>query len=120
MRDRAAPVMLAGGFSVAALGFGPGLPVCRRGGGAAGWLGVRIGLRGQGAFADCARGLAAIDGLRDAVLAGADGGKPFLGICVGMQLMAARGLEHAVTPGFGWIAGDIAEMTPPPELRLPQ
>ena len=49
-----------------------------------------------------------------------DRGRPFLGICVGMQLMAARGLEHAVTPGFGWIQGDIAEMTPPAALRLPQ
>jgi glutamine amidotransferase len=80
----------------------------------------RVVLPGQGAFADCARGLAAIDGLRDAVLASAGAGKPFFGICVGMQLMAARGLEHAVTPGFGWIRGDIAVMDPPPALRLPQ
>ncbi len=80
----------------------------------------RIVLPGQGAFADCARGLAAIDGLRDAVVAGAEAGKPFFGICVGMQLMARRGLEHAVTPGFGWIAGDIAPMDPPAALRLPQ
>ena len=49
-----------------------------------------------------------------------EAGHPFLGICVGMQLMAERGLEHAVTPGFGWIAGDIAEMHPPAALRLPQ
>jgi len=80
----------------------------------------RVVLPGQGAFADCARGLSAIDGLREAVMANADAGRPFLGICVGMQLMAARGLEHAVTPGFGWIRGDIAEMAPPAELRLPQ
>ena len=46
-------------------------------------------------------------------------GTPFLGICVGMQLMAERGLEHTVTPGFGWIKGDVAEM-PAPGLRLPQ
>jgi glutamine amidotransferase len=80
----------------------------------------RIVLPGQGAFADCARGLAAIPGLRDAIVAATDAGAPFLGICVGMQLMAERGLEHTITPGFGWIAGEIAAMTPPAELRLPQ
>jgi glutamine amidotransferase len=80
----------------------------------------RIVLPGQGAFADCARGLAAVPGLRDAVIAATDAGKPFLGICVGMQLMAARGLEHEITPGFGWIKGDIAAMDPPAALRLPQ
>ncbi len=80
----------------------------------------RIVLPGQGAFADCAAGLAAISGLRDAVIRAVDGGTPFLGICVGMQLMAERGLEHTVTPGFGWIAGDIARMNPPDGLRLPQ
>lgn len=80
----------------------------------------RLILPGQGAFADCAAGLAAIPGLRAAVVAGADAGKPFLGICVGMQLMAQRGLEHAITPGLGWIAGDIAEMQVPETFRLPQ
>jgi glutamine amidotransferase len=80
----------------------------------------RVVLPGQGAFADCARGLAAVAGLREAVVAATEAGRPFLGICVGMQLMAARGLEHAVTPGFGWIAGEIAAMAPPAELRLPQ
>lgn len=80
----------------------------------------RVVLPGQGAFADCAQGLAAIDGLREAVIARTEAGYPFLGICVGMQLMAERGLEHAVTPGFGWIKGDIAEMAVPTELRLPQ
>ena len=80
----------------------------------------RIVLPGQGAFADCAQGLAGVPGLRDAVLTGTDAGKPFLGICVGMQLMAARGLEHEVTAGFGWIKGDIAPMDPPAALRLPQ
>ena len=48
-----------------------------------------------------------------------DAGTPFLGICVGMQLMAERGLEHEITPGFGWIGGEIAEMDAP-GLRLPQ
>jgi glutamine amidotransferase len=78
----------------------------------------RIVLPGQGAFADCATGLAAIDGLRDSLLARVEAGAPFLGICVGMQLMAERGLEHHITEGFGWIAGDIAKL-PTETLRLP-
>ena len=78
----------------------------------------RIVLPGQGAFADCAAGLAGIDGLRDALLMQVDAGAPFLGICVGMQLMAERGLEHKITAGFGWIAGDIAKL-PTETLRLP-
>lgn len=73
----------------------------------------RIVLPGQGAFADCAAGLAARPGLHDAILAATDNGTPFLGICVGMQLMAERGREHGVTPGFGWIAGEIALMDAP-------
>jgi glutamine amidotransferase len=80
----------------------------------------RIVLPGQGAFADCAHGLAAIPGLRDAVTRATDAGTPFLGICVGMQLMAQRGLEHETTQGFGWIDGEIAAMAPPAALRLPQ
>lgn len=80
----------------------------------------RIVLPGQGAFADCARGLAAIPGLRAAIIDATDRGAPFLGICVGMQLMAQRGLEHETTEGFGWIAGEITAMAPPAELRLPQ
>jgi glutamine amidotransferase len=79
----------------------------------------RIVLPGQGAFADCARGLAAVPGMREAIEAATGTGTPFLGICVGMQLMAERGLEHEVTPGFGWIRGEIAAMDPP-GLRLPQ
>jgi glutamine amidotransferase len=79
----------------------------------------RIVLPGQGAFADCASGLAAVSGMRDAIEAATKAGTPFLGICVGMQLMAQRGLEHEVTQGFGWIKGDVAEM-PAPGLRLPQ
>ena len=80
----------------------------------------RIVLPGQGAFADCARGLAAIPGLREAIVRATDAGAPFLGICVGMQLMAERGLEHHVTEGFGWIEGEIAAMAVPEDLRLPQ
>jgi glutamine amidotransferase len=79
----------------------------------------RIVLPGQGAFADCARGLAAVTGMRQAIEGATARGAPFLGICVGMQLMAQRGLEHAVTPGFGWLKGDVAEMAAP-GLRLPQ
>ena len=79
----------------------------------------RIVLPGQGAFADCARGIAAIDGLREAIETATAGGTPFFGICVGMQLMAERGLEHETTPGFGWVHGEIAAMDPP-GLRLPQ
>jgi imidazole glycerol-phosphate synthase subunit HisH len=80
----------------------------------------RIVLPGQGAFADCARGLAALDGMREAIEQATEAGTPFLGICVGMQLMAARGLEHTVTDGFGWIAGDVGAMEVPHSLRLPQ
>ena len=79
----------------------------------------RIVLPGQGAFHDCATGLAAVPGLRHAIEHVVADGRPFLGICVGMQLMAERGLEHQETPGFGWIKGEIAEMAAP-GLRLPQ
>lgn len=78
----------------------------------------RVVLPGQGAFADCARGLQAIPGLLDALRDNVAEGAPFLGICVGMQLMAARGLEHEITPGLGWIAGEIARMDVP-SLPLP-
>jgi imidazole glycerol-phosphate synthase subunit HisH len=79
----------------------------------------RIVLPGQGAFPDCSRGLTAVRGMRQAIEQATQVGTPFLGICVGMQLMAQRGLEHEITPGFGWIGGEIAEMVVP-ELRLPQ
>ena len=78
----------------------------------------RIVLPGQGAFAACARGLAAVPGLLDAIMERTQLGAPFLGICVGMQLMAQRGLEHAATPGFGWVQGEIAQL-PAQGLRLP-
>lgn len=85
----------------------------------------RIVLPGQGAFAACRRGLDALPGMVDALQASViDARKPFLGICVGMQLMAERGLEHGETPGLGWIAGEIAPMDPRDEdgapLPLPQ
>ncbi len=81
----------------------------------------RIVLPGVGAFADCRRGLAAVPGMMDALTeAVLDKGRPFLGICVGMQLMAARGLEHEVTEGFGWISGDVAAIAPSDKaLKIP-
>jgi glutamine amidotransferase len=79
----------------------------------------RIVLPGQGAFAECMDGLAAVPGLRDALEESVAGGAPFLGICVGMQLMAERGLEYGATDGLGWVKGEITRM-PAPALRLPQ
>ena len=81
----------------------------------------RIVLPGVGAFADCRRGLDAVpgmvDALRDAVIAK---GKPFLGICVGCQLMAERGLEKVTSEGLGWISGDAVEIEPSAsELKIP-
>ena len=82
----------------------------------------RIVLPGVGAYADCAAGLRAVDGMWDAVEDVAIAkGRPFLGICVGMQLMSERGLEKTVTHGFGWISGDVKEITPTdPALKIPQ
>ena len=73
----------------------------------------RVILPGQGAFAACRRGLDALPGMVEALETVVMTEKrPFLGICVGMQLMAERGLEHGVTPGLGWVAGEIAPMDP--------
>ncbi|MFT8245579.1 imidazole glycerol phosphate synthase subunit HisH [Roseomonas sp. BN140053] len=73
----------------------------------------RVVLPGQGAFAACRRGLDALDGMEDALREAVERrALPFLGICVGMQLMAERGLEHGTTPGLGWIRGEIAPMDP--------
>jgi glutamine amidotransferase len=73
----------------------------------------RIVLPGQGAFAACRRGLDALPGVVDALEDRVRGqGVPFLGICVGMQLMGTRGLEHGETPGLGWIPGTVAAMDP--------
>lgn len=78
-------------------------------------------LPGVGAFKDCRDGLKAVPGMWDTleeqVMAKA---KPFLGICVGMQLMASRGLEHDVTEGFGWIQGDVKPISPrDPSFKIP-
>lgn len=80
-----------------------------------------IVLPGVGAFADCRRGLEALPGMVEALgRAVLDDGRPFLGICVGMQLLADIGREHGDHPGFGWIAGEVAEITPAdPALKVP-
>jgi glutamine amidotransferase len=82
----------------------------------------RIVLPGVGAYADCAAGLRAVDGMWEAVEEAAVAkARPFLGICVGMQLMSQRGLEKVVTEGFGWIRGDVREIAPAdPALKIPQ
>ncbi len=79
----------------------------------------RIVLPGQGAFAACAAALRAVPGLTDTLAETTRRGVPFLGICVGMQLMSAFGLEHGRTPGLGWITGEVAVLDAP-GLRLPQ
>jgi glutamine amidotransferase len=81
----------------------------------------RVVLPGVGAFADCRRGLAAIAGLeaalQEAVILR---GRPFLGICVGMQLMAQRGREFETTEGLGWIGGEVVAIQPrDPDLKIP-
>lgn len=82
----------------------------------------RIVLPGVGAFADCRAGLDSVpdmvESLSTAII---DKGRPFLGICVGTQLMASRGLEKRITDGLGWIDGDVVEIAPDdPALKIPQ
>jgi glutamine amidotransferase len=81
----------------------------------------RIVLPGVGAFADCRRGLDSVPGMVEVleeVVRGRQ--RPFLGICVGMQLLASRGLEHEISEGLGWIPGDVALIAPDdPELKIP-
>jgi glutamine amidotransferase len=74
-----------------------------------------------GAFADCLKGLKAVPGMLPALEeAVRQEGKPFLGICVGMQLMADRGLEFGETPGFGWVPGEVRAIEPSdPALKIP-
>ncbi len=81
----------------------------------------RVVLPGVGAFADCRRGLDAVDGkvaaLEEAVRRK---GRPFFGICVGMQLLAERGREYEVTEGLGWIPGEVDRIAPTdPSLKIP-
>ena len=82
----------------------------------------RIVLPGVGAYADCRAGLDAVPGMHDALVQAVEkNGRPFFGICVGMQLMSSRGLEKTVTQGLGWIEGDVREMEPSdPNLKIPQ
>ena len=81
----------------------------------------RVVLPGVGAFADCRRGLDAVDGMVEALEeAVIEKGRPFFGICVGMQLLADRGREYEVTDGLGWIAGEVDRITPDdPQLKIP-
>jgi glutamine amidotransferase len=82
----------------------------------------RIVLPGVGAYADCRRGLDAVPDMTEVLIEAVEKkARPFLGICVGMQLMSSRGLEKTITEGFGWIPGDVVEMTPSdPDLKIPQ
>ncbi len=81
----------------------------------------RIVLPGQGAFADCMGNLqnttGMIEALEQRVL---KDGKPFLGICVGMQLLATRGLEHGMTAGLDWVQGQVVPFDIDPDLKIPQ
>ena len=81
----------------------------------------RVVLPGVGAFADCRRGLDAVAGMVEALEeAVRRKGRPFFGICVGMQLLAERGREYEVTEGLGWIAGEVDRITPSdPSLKIP-
>ena len=82
---------------------------------------TRIVLPGVGAFADCRRGLAAVPGMEEALrqLVLRDG-RPFLGICVGMQLLAERGREFETVDGLGWIKGEVGPLAPrDPTFKIP-
>ncbi len=85
----------------------------------------RVVLPGVGAFADCRRGLAAVPGLEAALVEAVMAhGRPFLGICVGMQLMAERGREFETVEGLGWVAGEVVAIEPvnspgDPPLKIP-
>ncbi|HKA78373.1 MAG TPA: imidazole glycerol phosphate synthase subunit HisH [Xanthobacteraceae bacterium] len=81
----------------------------------------RVVLPGVGAFADCRRGLDAVGGMVDALNDSVrKRGRPFLGICVGMQLMAERGREYEVVEGLGWIPGEVDRIAPSdPGLKIP-
>ena len=81
----------------------------------------RIVLPGDGAFPACRRGLAAIDGLEEAIVeAVTKRAIPFLGICVGMQMLANEGHEYETVTGFGWVAGDVRKIAPnDPALKVP-
>ncbi len=81
----------------------------------------RIVLPGDGAFPACRRGLQAIDGLEEAIVEAVEArGVPFLGICVGMQMLTTWGREYEDVRGFGWIPGEVTRITPAdPALKVP-
>lgn len=81
----------------------------------------RVVLPGQGAFAATRHGLDALPGMEEALREAVERrGRPFLGICVGMQLMAERGVEHGVWDGLGWIRGEVVAIDPAdPSLKIP-
>lgn len=81
----------------------------------------RIVLPGDGAFPACHAALHNYDGLAESLIeAVAKRARPFLGICVGMQMLATRGFEYQITPGFGWTPGEIHRITPEdPALKVP-
>ena len=80
----------------------------------------RIVLPGVGAFGACYNGLAGLPGVIDALEQRVlRDGVPFLGICVGMQLLADRGLEHGETPGLGWIGGTVRALEPSEHVKVP-
>jgi imidazole glycerol-phosphate synthase subunit HisH len=80
----------------------------------------RIVLPGVGAFAHCMGSLSAIDGMVEALSERVlQGGVPFLGICVGMQLLADAGVEHGTTQGLGWIGGIVRAISPSPDIKVP-
>lgn len=80
----------------------------------------RIVLPGVGAFADCMAGLTRLPGMVEALTrAVREQGRPFLGICVGMQLLAERGFEHGTHRGLGWVAGEVHRLEPPAPLKVP-
>jgi len=81
----------------------------------------RIVLPGQGAFGDCMQNLQNTDGMIEALEQRVlEDGKPFLGICVGMQLLATRGLEHGVTAGLNWVPGEVVPFNLPDSYKIPQ
>lgn len=81
----------------------------------------RIVLPGDGAFPACRRALAAVPGLEEAITEAVTArAVPFLGICVGMQMLATWGREYQDVPGFGWIGGEVVRITPAdPALKVP-
>jgi imidazole glycerol-phosphate synthase subunit HisH len=84
------------------------------------WGADRIVLPGVGAFAHCMGALSAIDGMTEAMEHLVQyHGVPFLGICVGMQLLADAGVEHGTTEGLGWIGGTVRAIAPTPGIKIP-